>query len=104
VKFKPTTFYAAFADGLLEMSGHSFEAIDRTFVVHRKRPPYYPKDKNYLVSDFATGYAIPIANTRNRVIAAHLALEVLAKSTPQDLARNFAKAADIKSTLRIIKG
>lgn len=103
MKFTPTKFYAAFADGLLEMTGYAFQAIDRTFVLHLMREPYREWDKNYKVSDAETGFGFPIPDTRNRQIAAQYALEVLNGKTPQQLQICFEKAAIARKTLKVIK-
>lgn len=103
MKFTPTKFYAAFADGLLEVSGHAFSAIDRTFVVHMKRVPICEWDKTYAVSDSETGTGFPISPTRNRVTAAHLAIEVLKNIPPEQRTVIFQNAAAVKARLPYIK-
>jgi hypothetical protein len=103
MKFTPTKFYAAFADGLLEMTGHAFQAIDRTFVVHHKREPYFPSDKNYLVSDMETGYKVTILPTTNRLTAAHYAIDVLHTYSSALLQDYFRMAAAKRKTLQIIE-
>lgn len=103
MKLIPTKFYAAFADGLLEMTGYAFQAVDRKFVVHLMREPYVEWDKNYKVSDAETGHGFGIPDTRNRLTAAQYALDVLNSKTPEQLQKCFELAAEARKTLKIIE-
>lgn len=96
---KKITFYGAFEDGLLLMTGHEFAMSGYTFVVHKGREPF---DQEYRVSELKTGFAVPIAKTRNRQIAVETAKGVIASLSEHDLTERLEAAAVRRSKLKVI--
>jgi len=104
MKLRPTKFFAAFHDGLLEMSGHAFEARDLTFVVHKRREPYVEWDQTYLVSEMETGFLAVDTRFRNRLAAAQFALEQINAIPQAKLDEALRRAAMTRRSLPKIEG
>jgi hypothetical protein len=105
MKLKPTTFYAAFPDGLLLMNGHEFEACGRTWVVHKRRDPYQEWNRGYTISDKETGFGITetgMPEILNRERAAEWAVERLEKFSAREIARVIKVATKRRETLKVI--
>ena len=93
MKLKPVAFYLAMQSGLQLTQGHEFEARGRRFVVHKAHEPFCFWDKSYKVSDFETGFAVPIAPTRIRHVAVACAIEVLMGYSDRQISSFARKAA-----------
>lgn len=96
---KQITFYGAFEDGLLLMSGHEFDMVGYTFVVHKGREPF---DDEYQVSEKETGFSVPIAKTKNKQVAVETAKGVIASLSEQDLKERLAASAARRAGLKVI--
>jgi hypothetical protein len=92
MKLKPVAFFLAMQSGLELTQGHEFEARGRRYVVHKAHEPFCIWDKTYKVSDFETGFAVPIMPTRVRHIAVACAIEVLMAYTDRQIF-DFARSA-----------
>lgn len=95
----PITFQAAFADGLVSLTGEAFEFQGNWFVVHKGREPY---EKQFFVSEIGTGFCVPIAATRNKRVAVAAAKEILRSQPARHLTKCLAKAARFKAKLRVL--
>jgi hypothetical protein len=87
---KLVTFDGVFVDGLHPITGHAFEIEGRTYVVHKGREPH---EKEYWVSEMATGLKVEIARTHNRAVAIGLAKDEIAAFTNNELSRALKAAA-----------
>lgn len=101
MKLTPTTFYAAFPDGLLLMKGHEFEYEGRMYVVHKKRQPYCEWDKDYGVSDKELGFRVPCAG-RTKQEAVTNAIACLKSFSAENLANAHHKAENQRKNLKVI--
>lgn len=102
MKLKPTSFYAMFPDGLVQLNGHAFDVVGRALVVHKTRPGNLDWDKAYKVSEATLGFGIPIPSTQNRAIAVSSAETVVSAISQQEWNRRMAAAAAHRTTLKVI--
>lgn len=96
---KLITFYGAFNDGLLKMSGHGFDIAGRTYVVHRGREPF---DKEYRVTEMETGFAVAIPKAYNRAVAIKAAKDAINSQPKGHLEKVLKEAAAWRATLKVI--
>jgi hypothetical protein len=87
---KLVTFDGVFVDGLHPITGHAFEIAGRTYVVHKGREPH---EKEYWVSEMATGLKVEIARTHNRAVAIEWAKNEIAAFTNFELRMALDAAA-----------
>ncbi|EJN06463.1 hypothetical protein [Herbaspirillum sp. YR522] len=81
MKFKKTTFTAAFEDGLLEMEGYAFDVGARLLIAHRRRPEVADLFRDYQVSERTTGFSVLIPQSFTRTAAATHAIEVMDRTS-----------------------
>jgi hypothetical protein len=103
MRLKPITFQAIYADGLVQLEGHSFEVDGRELVVHKERPQLLVIDPNYKVSSII-GFGIPIDPTKSRFNAAISAENEVSKIGAEEWAARCKLASDARKTLTVVEG
>lgn len=92
MRFTPTKFHAAFADGVHEMDGYAFDVGDRHLVAHLARPELRPVDKGYRVSERTSGFPINNTNAPTRAASAVLACDAMPQIGDDAWQRSIALA------------
>jgi hypothetical protein len=102
MKLKPTSFYAIYPDGLVQLDGHGFNVDGRALVVHKPRVENRTWDNHYKISEASLGFGIEIPTTRSRTAAVSSAVIVVSAISQTEWDRRMAAAQAHRKSLNII--
>lgn len=104
MKLKPTSFYAIYQDGLVQLDGHGFSVNGRQLVVHKTRPALLPIDKFYKISEATAGFAVPIESTTVRAVAVQFAVDAMKGVSDESWKREIVRHLALAKSMKVVKG